>query len=162
MVPHNMKGKDIIRAQDFNYLMVLGKGSFGKVSKTVDSRTMLLYASLHYLLGQHCCVTGDAGREERNWRALRNQDSEERHHHPRWWYWLHDDREASAGHGTQTAFPSPDSFLLPNYGTKYFLQKIKLSRPQCYLWACDRHSNLLFCTSQYPISNILFRDAVSL
>ena len=31
MIPHNMKGQDLIRATDFNFLMVLGKGKTAKL-----------------------------------------------------------------------------------------------------------------------------------
>ncbi|KOB64542.1 Protein kinase C, partial [Operophtera brumata] len=67
-VPHNMAASDVIRASDFNFIMVLGKGSFGKILKKdiiiqdddvectmVEKRVLALSSKPPFLVQLHSC-----------------------------------------------------------------------------------------------------------
>ena len=71
-----------------------------------------------------CCLMNEAdtpgyvGREERlrGRGIVCDQNSQERHYHPRWWCWVHHGREKSAGSIRETTFSCSSSFMLSNCG----------------------------------------------
>lgn len=73
---------------------------------------------ISYCLMNEADHPGYAGREERlrGRGIVCDQNSQERHYHPRRWCWVHHGREKSAGSIRETTFSCSSSFMLSNCG----------------------------------------------
>ena len=61
-------------------------------------------------------LPGYVSREERFRGIVCDQNSQERHNHPRWWCWVHHGREKSAGSIRETPLSCSSPFMLSNCG----------------------------------------------
>ena len=104
--------------------MVLGKGSFGKVSFN-NRETALLRKGLH--LDGNQLIQGLIGGEKGNWWAVRHQNLEEGHHYTGRRCGMHNGRETCTRALEQTAFLGAIAFLFSDdgiYNTFLFIRKL--------------------------------------
>lgn len=126
------------------------------MEKSVDPFLPPLF---HYSHLHLTAPKGDAGREERYRRAVRDQDLEEGYHHPGRRRGMHHGRETCFGVVHQAAIPCPTTLLLPNHGSSLLRDGVRERRgfdvSDTTVWQVQRACRCVSDPNEPPIQPVL-------